>query len=222
MINKLRTTAPSRLLRMVGLGVVALIAVVMVVAFVGSRPEFDFAITPPSERPLRTFRVIDTGGRVVQSDHLRGKWLLVFFGELNGMDFCSKAFFPISAALSHQGEPFQIVLPLFVSLKPARDTPEALTEFSRTLLFRFMLSHADAEDVATLPQGFSAMATSTATNTEPVGPTKLLHLLDPEGREAASVTCTVSSLELHELMTQATQAASAQGNTGSKDVGSDQ
>jgi protein SCO1 len=202
-----RTVAKPKIWQKIIGGIGLLVIGLIGVAYVRAPQPGRAVITPDQQRPQRSFAVIDTGGRVVTSDQLRGKWLLIFFGQLSGMDFCSKAFFPISAALSQQGEPFQIVLPLFVSLDPTRDTPDNLATFSRTLLYRFMLTHAPLDNPTALPEQFSTLTVAGSPGQETLGPAKVLHLIDPLGREAAALPCTASGLEIHELLTTATAEA---------------
>lgn len=157
-------------------------------------------ISSTEQRPQRAFEVIDSGGRLLKSEDLKGQWLLVFFGELHAMDFCSNAFYPITSALALQDQPFQIVLPVFVSLNPERDTPDALAKYSRSLFFRFLLTQAPTDRLSDMPDSFSRLTVTNGMDTEILAPTEAIHLLDTSGREAATIPCTASGVDVHSLV----------------------
>lgn len=75
------------------------------------------------------FQLVDQDGRPVDQTLLNGKWSLVFFGFTYCPDYCPTTLGTLAAVrqqLGDQAENLQIV---FVSIDPARDTPQALKDY---------------------------------------------------------------------------------------------
>ncbi len=68
------------------------------------------------------FQLVDTSGRTVDQDLLKGKWSVVFFGYTHCPDICPTTLFSLKQVeplLGAQANDFQTV---FVSVDPARDS----------------------------------------------------------------------------------------------------
>jgi protein SCO1/2 len=74
----------------------------------------------------RPFTLVDTTGRMINDKDLRGRWLLVFFGYTSCPDICPTTLGSIAAVLEQLGSIATRVQPVFITVDPARDTPEAL------------------------------------------------------------------------------------------------
>ena len=95
----------------------------------------------PDPPALQAFALQDHTGRPFDLERLRGRWSLLFFGFTHCPDVCPSALAAMAAAeaelraLHPFGERGQLV---FVSVDPARDTPQTLasyvTHFSPTLI----------------------------------------------------------------------------------------
>lgn len=75
------------------------------------------------------FQLVDQHGRPVDESLLQGRWSLVFFGFTYCPDYCPTTLQMLDAtrrALGPEGEALQIV---FITVDPARDTPEALADY---------------------------------------------------------------------------------------------
>ena len=75
------------------------------------------------------FRLIDQDGRAVTDRDFKGKPLLVFFGFTHCPDVCPTTLFDVSEILRRLGKDADQVGALFVTVDPARDTPEKLKEY---------------------------------------------------------------------------------------------
>lgn len=78
-----------------------------------------------------------TGKRVTEKD-FQGRYMLVFFGYTHCPDICPSALQVISAALEKLGDKAKDVVPVFITLDPARDTPEKLGEYLKSFDPRFV------------------------------------------------------------------------------------
>jgi len=72
------------------------------------------------------FTLVDQNGKTVTDRDFRGKYMLIFFGFTHCPDICPAELQVMSAALDALGPKADGVVPIFVTLDPERDTPEAL------------------------------------------------------------------------------------------------
>jgi protein SCO1/2 len=72
------------------------------------------------------FTLVDQNGKTVTDRDFRGKYMLIFFGFTHCPDICPAELQVMSAALDALGSKADEVVPVFVTLDPERDTPEAV------------------------------------------------------------------------------------------------
>jgi protein SCO1/2 len=75
------------------------------------------------------FTLTDHNGQTVTDKSWPGKQTLVYFGFTNCPDICPVALDKITQALKIAGDASKGVQPLFITVDPARDTPEALKAY---------------------------------------------------------------------------------------------
>jgi len=75
------------------------------------------------------FELTDHNGMVQTDEYLAGRWMLVFFGFANCPDVCPTTLAEVAAVMDGLGSDATQVQPLFISIDPERDTPQALAEF---------------------------------------------------------------------------------------------
>lgn len=75
------------------------------------------------------FDLVDHNGQAVTHESWPGKYKLVFFGFTHCPDICPAALDRITSALSLLGADAAALQPLFITVDPARDTPETLREY---------------------------------------------------------------------------------------------
>lgn len=91
-----------------------------------------------------------TGKRVTEKDFL-GRYMLVFFGFTNCPDICPSGLQVISAALDKLGTKADDVTPVFITVDPARDTPEKLAQYVKSFHPRLVgLTGSDADVAAAI------------------------------------------------------------------------
>ena len=82
-----------------------------------------------SDKFTGDFDLVGKDGARVRDEDLEGKTLLVYFGFTNCPDVCPGDISMIAAALNELGDHADAVTPVFISVDPERDTPEALAEY---------------------------------------------------------------------------------------------
>ncbi len=75
------------------------------------------------------FELIDHTGAVTGSRDFRGKFMLIQFGYTYCPDICPIGLDTMAAALDRLGDAAGDVQPIFITVDPARDTPEQLASF---------------------------------------------------------------------------------------------
>jgi len=103
------------------------------------------------------FELTDTGGNRVRAVDLRGRWLLIFFGYTSCPDLCPTTLSDIAGALAQLGPLAAQVQPVFVSIDPQRDTPQALGEYVQTFDTRILPLSGNAEQLALAAGSFGVV-----------------------------------------------------------------
>jgi cytochrome oxidase Cu insertion factor (SCO1/SenC/PrrC family) len=75
------------------------------------------------------FALTDHNGQRVTDKTYAGKYLLVFFGYTYCPDVCPSELQVMSAALDQLGGDAEKIQPLFITIDPARDTPQVLKDY---------------------------------------------------------------------------------------------
>jgi hypothetical protein len=86
---------------------------------------------PPTAGNEIAFHLVDPSGHTVRAADLRGRWMLVFFGYTFCPDLCPTALNEIAGALAQPGPLAARIQPVFVSMDPQRERPEALRDYVR-------------------------------------------------------------------------------------------
>ena len=112
---------------------------------------------PPAAGSEIAFELVDTKGNTVRGTDLRGRWLLVFFGYLSCPDLCPTTMSEIAGALAQLGSLAARVQPIFVSIDPQRDRPEALRDYVRGFDERILPLSGTAEQLARAATSFGVV-----------------------------------------------------------------
>lgn len=135
------------------------------------------------------FRLIDETGRPVTSASFDGRWRLMYFGFTFCPDVCPVDLANLAAGLrrfeaAHPARAAR-VQPLFLTVDPARDTPEVLAEFTEAFHPRLVGLTGPQADVDAALRTFRIYAKRVEGGTEAgylVDHMAVVYLLDPAGR----------------------------------------
>ncbi len=94
------------------------------------------------------FTLVDQNGKTVTDRDFRGKYMLVFFGFTHCPDICPAELQVMAAALSALGPKADEVVPIFVTLDPERDTPEAVGAYVKNFGKNFVGLSGSPTDIA--------------------------------------------------------------------------
>ena len=75
------------------------------------------------------FALVDETGKAVTEQDFAGRWMLVYFGFTYCPDVCPTELGTMAAAVDALGPAGEQVVPVFITIDPARDTPAALADY---------------------------------------------------------------------------------------------
>ena len=136
------------------------------------------------------FRLTDQNGKTVTDADLKGKWSLVYFGYTHCPDACPTALNDISIALEDLGTKRDAVRPVFITVDPERDTPEALKAYVTSFDAPILALTGTPEQVAQAAKGYRVYyAKHPKTNGDySMDHSSVIYVMDPQGRFTASFT----------------------------------
>jgi protein SCO1/2 len=77
------------------------------------------------------FTLVAADGHSVSDTDFRGRFMLVYFGYIFCPDVCPTELQAVSASLALLGDQAAKVTPIFITIDPERDTPQAIGEYTR-------------------------------------------------------------------------------------------
>jgi cytochrome oxidase Cu insertion factor (SCO1/SenC/PrrC family) len=138
------------------------------------------------------FTLTDQYGKKVTDADYRGRYMLVFFGFTNCPDICPAGLQLISAALDKLGDKAAKVVPIFISVDPARDTPEKLAAYAKNFDDRLVALTGTPEEVAAVAKAYRVFYEKTPNEATPadygMNHTSIIYLMGPDGEYAAHFT----------------------------------
>ena len=136
------------------------------------------------------FTLVDRDGRTVTNTALEGKWLLVYFGYTHCPDACPTALNNIALALQDLGAKRDEVRPVFISIDPARDTPQVMKDYVTAFDAPILALTGTAAHVAEAAKNYRVYYAKhpEAGGDYSMDHTSLIYVMDPKGRFTASFT----------------------------------
>jgi protein SCO1/2 len=150
---------------------------------------FPHAIMTPAPKDLAAVTFTGDDGKPLSLDRFKGQWVWLYFGFTNCPDVCP-------AAMDYMAQEYKLlgkkdhVVPLFVSVDPARDDVKALKKYVQYYGDAFVGATADKPTLDAFAKEFGAGYVID----KPVKPgghynishTNLVFVLDPQGRFVAA------------------------------------
>jgi protein SCO1/2 len=93
------------------------------------RPRFGRVIATGQATIGGPFSLTDQNGRIRNDKDFAGRYMLVYFGYTNCPDVCPTTLAVIAEAMKRLGRLSQKIVPIFVTVDPARDTPKVLKAY---------------------------------------------------------------------------------------------
>ena len=138
------------------------------------------------------FSLVNHEGRTVTERDFRGAPHLVFFGFTHCPDVCPTKLFEISEALAALGDRGRDVRALFVTVDPARDTPEVMKSYIASFDPRIVGLTGDQAAIDAFVKAHRAYARRVPTKDGDytMEHTSFVYLMDRQGRFVSSLNVT--------------------------------
>ena len=140
------------------------------------------------------FTLTDSSGKKVTDQDFRGRYMLVFFGFTACPDICPAGLQLISAALDKIGAKANNVTPIFISVDPARDTPEKIAAYVKNFNDRMVGLTGTADEVAAVAKAYRVFYEKTPNEAAPadygMNHTAIIYLMGPDGEYVTHFTPT--------------------------------
>ena len=150
------------------------------------------------------FSLVGADGKPVTDRDFRGRYMLIFFGFTHCPDICPAELQVIAQALEQLGDKAKKVVPIFITLDPERDTPEAMANYVKSFGPNFVGLTGSPEAIAAAAKAYR-VAYSKVENKDSAGDysvdhSALAYLMDPEGRYVTHFSYGLSTDQMAEKL----------------------
>ena len=179
-----------------------------------SHPTASYGVADAASVIGGPFALTDTSGHVVTQAALNGKWTAVFFGYTYCPDICPTTFQVLGRAQKILGSKADNLQFLFITIDPARDTPQALAAYVKSGGFPSNVTGltGTGDQIAAAAKAYRAtyQKEPQTDGTYIMAHTDIVYLMDPKGRFVAPLTGDMSPKQVADQITGA-QADYAKG-----------
>ncbi len=137
------------------------------------------------------FGLVDQHGKRVTEKDFLGRYMLVFFGYTNCPDICPAGLQVMSAALDKLGSRANDVVPVFITLDPAEDTPERLATYLKSFHPRLVGLTGSESEVAAAAKAYRVFYQKVPDAKDPshysIDHSAIFYLMGKDGRLAAPI-----------------------------------
>jgi protein SCO1/2 len=170
-------------LRVSGFGLPVLASIVFAAALIARDLPARAATTPVTIGGPFTLTLPD--GTTVTDETYRGKWLLVFFGYTFCPDTCPMTLSHIALSLQMLGADAAKVQPIFITVDPARDTPEVMGQYTEAFDSRIVGLTGNPQQIAAVMEEYGAYSARHETGIGgdySVDHSTYIYIMDPFGK----------------------------------------
>jgi protein SCO1/2 len=130
------------------------------------------------------YRLTDQVGQPRGSADFRGKYVLIYFGYSFCPDVCPATLGVISEALDKMGKDADRIVPVFITIDPARDTPAILKHYMAAFGPRFVGLTGSETEIAAVEKQFRVYAEKAPLPGGKYGMdhSSVLYLMGPDGK----------------------------------------
>ncbi|HKY82502.1 MAG TPA: SCO family protein [Sphingobium sp.] len=160
-----------------------------------------------SGAPTARFALIDHHGKPADAATFSGFYLLVYFGFTHCKVVCPRSLAKLSAVLESLGDLAEKIRPLYITVDPARDTPEVMRAYLETAHPRFTGLTGSQEQIDLAKKAFRVFAERRSDTESPGGyvvpHSAIAYLMAPDGGYLDHFT---DSLEQPEIVRRISEA----------------
>jgi protein SCO1/2 len=169
--------------------------------------------TPQEGQPVQSsgaaliggpFSLVGADGKPVTDRDFRGRYMLILFGFTHCPDICPAELQVIAQALEQLGDKAKKVVPIFITLDPERDTPDAMANYVKSFGPNFVGLTGSPEAIAAAAKAYrvaySKVENKDSTGDYSVDHSALAYLMDPEGRYVTHFSYGLSADQMAEKL----------------------
>jgi protein SCO1 len=167
----------------IAVAVIAALAGTVTAAILHRAPQAKAALHPPHIGGH--FELLTPDGRTVTDETFRGKWLLIYFGYTFCPDVCPGTLMEMTRAMENIGPLADKVQPIFITVDPARDTPQVMGEYLKSFDPRFVGLSGTRQQTAAAAKVFHVYYSEKRLDTNPseyvFDHSSYIYIMDPNG-----------------------------------------
>ncbi len=137
------------------------------------------------------FTLTDGAGKSVTDQAFRGKYMLVYFGYTFCPDVCPTTLNDVAAAMDRLGAAADRLQPVFITIDPARDTPDVVRQYAAAFSPRLQGLTGTADQIATVAREYRVYYAPHKTGPNPgdytMDHSSVLYVMDPAGHFAGVI-----------------------------------
>ncbi len=137
------------------------------------------------------FTLENDAGQIVTARDFRGKYMLVYFGYTVCPDVCPTALNAMTAALQKLGPKARDLTPIFITVDPARDTPEVVRRYTAAFSPNLIGLTGTPAEIAKVAREYRVYYAKHVTGPGPddysMDHSSIIYLMGPDGRFIAPI-----------------------------------
>ena len=146
------------------------------------------------------FTLQTAGNKTIRAADLRGKYLLVYFGFTHCPDVCPTTLLLMSNVIGQLGDSAKAIQPIFITVDPERDTPDAAAEYAGHFGKGFLGLSGTADQIKLAADNFKVYYSKITQTDSALGyvvdHSGFIYLMGPDGNYITHFASTVSEAEL--------------------------
>jgi len=155
------------------------------------------------------FTLTDQSGKRVTEKDFLGRYTLIYFGYTYCPDVCPTQLQVLAAALEEMGPTASKITPVFISIDPARDTPEVMKAYVENFGAQFIGLTGSADEIAAVAKAYRVFYAKAGTGQDyKMDHTSLMYLMGPDGKFIKYFDYTTDPKALAGELSQAVAASS--------------
>ena len=177
--------------------VVCVLALVGLFAWMGSHYRGEALIVADFE--------LQSGDKPVRDEDLRGRYLLVYFGFTHCPDICPTTLLLMNNAIQQMGAKGTEILPVFISVDPERDTPQAAAAYAKNFGKNVLGLSGTPAQIKHVADNFKVFYSKVEDKGSALGyvvdHSSFIYLMDPDGNYVTHFASDIPEQELKKELT---------------------
>ncbi len=151
---------------------------------------------PSGSSLRRPFTLTDRSGNTVTDRDFRGKFMLIYFGYTNCPDICPTTLNIVAKALDLMGKQGDLIQPIFITVDPARDTPDRIGRYVALFSPRLIGLSGSAAEILRIERDYHIYVGPEDSKSGIIRHSAMLYLLDRNGNYIGNIYDDATSADL--------------------------